>query len=347
VYASLVKTAATISVLMAAGLGRAQVAQAAAVVDVPCSATALSAAMNGAGSGDTLSLAAGCVYNQPDLPSVNINLAIAGNGATLKNSGFAVDFGTLTVSNLNFRKSRIELDETGSATVNDSTFTGNTVTGDGGAIYDNDSAGNLAVNDCSFTGNSATGDGGAIYDNSAGGALGVNGGTFTGNKATRGGAIFNSANGPEKLTDVVIRRNSAIAGGGIYNIATADLASNTISGNHATGQGGGIYNAHASANGVIKATSAIIRRNSAAEGGGIYNAGDIVDLTSSKISANDATDGGGIYSDHAADIVSLTNSKVSANDASQHGGGIYNKAELGAANSPITRNTAGSQHHGL
>ena len=145
-YRNLARAAAVTiaaAVIATAGPGAAQAARAAGVVNVPCSATALAGAVHSAASGDTLSLAPGCTYRRADLPAVNGDLAIAGNGATLKEgSGVEVDSGTLTVTSLNFRKSAIVVDRIGNLAVNGGTFTGNTAT-TGGAIDVNAPAGSL------------------------------------------------------------------------------------------------------------------------------------------------------------------------------------------------------------
>lgn len=103
------------------------------MVKVPCSVTVLADVMNSASSSDTLSLARGCVYRQADLPAVDGDLAITGNGATLKEGGLEVGSGTLTVTNLNFRKGGIVVNRIGNLTVNGGTFTGGTAP-NGGAI---------------------------------------------------------------------------------------------------------------------------------------------------------------------------------------------------------------------
>ena len=81
---------------------------------------------------------------------------------------------------------------TSTLSISGSTFTENTATQDGGAIY---SMGTLTLNDVEFDGNTAVNQGGAVFNY---GELNIDGATFTSNKTTsiqfpsQGGAIFNS-----------------------------------------------------------------------------------------------------------------------------------------------------------
>ena len=111
-FRNLTRTTARIAgaaAVAAAGLGAAGPARAASeVADVPCSAAALINSMNSASSGETLSLASGCVYRlTAGLPVVSEDLVIVGNGATLERSllpgtpAFTileVDVGTVAIS---------------------------------------------------------------------------------------------------------------------------------------------------------------------------------------------------------------------------------------------------------
>jgi hypothetical protein len=113
------------------------------VVNVPCSAVALTAAIKGASSGETLSLAPLCSYGlTAALPPIMKKLTIKGNHATLErsaatgtpefsiltvglNHGSAI--GTLPTSNLNIRNGDpgINLAQ-GTLSVQDGTFISNT-----------------------------------------------------------------------------------------------------------------------------------------------------------------------------------------------------------------------------
>ncbi len=111
-----------------------------------------------------------------------------------------------------------------------------------------DNSGTLTVNGSTFSGNFPSGNGG-IYNS---GTATVSD-TFTSNSAVYGGGIFNS--GTATVSGSTFTSNSAIYGdgGGIYNsgTATVTVSDSTFTGNsasynsnttHATGDGAGIYN---------------------------------------------------------------------------------------------------------
>jgi predicted outer membrane repeat protein len=142
----------------------------------------------------------------------------------------------------------------------------------GGAIYED--GGTLSVQNCTFSGNTASGNGGAIYqtgnvpllfmiastlsNNTAageGGALALEGeatiltSTFSGNSAGSGGAIAKSVGGNFFLDNSVVDHNSSTpptsvgGGGGIIinaNRGTTTLTNVTVSGNSTKNDGGGI-----------------------------------------------------------------------------------------------------------
>jgi hypothetical protein len=131
--------------------------------------------------------------------------------------------------------------------INGLALTGGDVTGNGGAIQNEDAA--LQVNDAVLSGNTASGSGGAVYD-----AGSSNGGyddrfrysTFSGNSADSGGAIY-AAGSWGLIRESTFSGNYATSGtgGAIFGAGTGPyngpfLIDSTISGNHATGPGGGI-----------------------------------------------------------------------------------------------------------
>lgn len=197
-------------------------------------------------------------------------------------------------------------------TVTNSTFTGNKAEGAngwGGAIYN---AGTLTVNGGEFTGNEAGKYGGAIAGDVEGqGSLNITNATFTGNTSGAGGAIALWSDGIKDAADHAItarfegntaeRKGGAIvflanhsgdktvnasisgeflnnsageSGGAIHSErATLTITDATFTGNHATQQGGAIYNA-ANSSITFKGNSTFTD-NTAAEGNDIYNAGSI------------------------------------------------------------------------
>lgn len=116
----------------------------------------------------------------------------------------------------------------------DCTFSGNTVTGDGGAIYNE---GNQTVINCTFINNTGSG-GGALHDEDYSEFINCK---FINNTATRGGAIYNCC-GHEIITGCTFEGNSANYGGAIWNEAPSILIANfnRFSGNNAT-HGSAIY----------------------------------------------------------------------------------------------------------
>jgi hypothetical protein len=124
------------------------------------------------------------------------------------------------------------------------------------------------------------------------------------------------------LNALTIQHGSGSLGGGIsglgspIKINSLTVTNSTISGNGATGEGGGIYN---SGGNVTVTNSTISGNNSAGRGGGISNVAGGVTLTNSTVTGNTATSpfgpvrGGGIYSGIGG--VSLTNTIAAGNTA--------------------------------
>jgi len=352
---------AVIGALLAAG----QPAGAAAAADVPCSVPALVLAMKTAASGTTLSLAPGCVYSLTEsLPPVRRDLIVEGNHATLARSqapatpAFSIlraDAGALAVSALNFRNGRRAITVAGTATltVTGGTFSGNSAV-NGGAILDRSDGDGPKVTGTLFRANSATGSGGAIFNISGQAGVNLSHAIFAGNTAGNGGAIYDfSVDGQHvrssvfsdnqaaacgalclfsgssmRLTDIVVRGNSATGGGGGGVSATANqgvqIDGGLISGNHAAGLAGGLYLDAL----WIRITGTVIEGNSASDGAGLYGSAEQMSLIRVTVSDNHASGyGGGVYNDwsgqaspssHAAD-----DSQIVGNRAGAGGGGIY------------------------
>ncbi|WP_458403981.1 right-handed parallel beta-helix repeat-containing protein [Methanobrevibacter sp.] len=106
----------------------------------------------------------------------------------------------------------------------------------GGAVYIEDGI-SLTVNDCSFSNNSVSGNGSGIY---AGidSTLNINGTTFSNNNASVGGAIY--SNNLVNIFNSTFINNFAIDGGAIFtkdsNIDQSKFYNNTI-----LGHGGGLF----------------------------------------------------------------------------------------------------------
>lgn len=214
---------------------------------------------------------------------------------------------------------------TGSLTLRDMTLRNGNVTGQGGAIYN--AGGALTVSNVLLTGNSSTG-GGAIYN--GGGIVNIAGSTLSGNTANSGsgGAVLSSgAGGSLTISASSITQNSAVNGGGIYNLdGGLQISGTTLTGNSATSNGGGIYSAGAAV--AVSINNSSLMNNNAFSGGGIYNASGQLTLSGSNVSSNSAVTSGA--------AVSTTSSAVSASQIcfvgnTAPGGVVSNSSPAGTA----------------
>src|SRR5580692_3904212 len=169
-----------------------------------------------ASSGDTINFnVSGTITLSSSLPGIAINLTIDGSGQSITVDGansfqiLIVNTGaTLTLHNLTIAKGfGIE----------------------GGGILNH---GTLTVTNSTFSGNSASGNGGGI-DNF--GALTVANSTFFGNSAQLGGGIDNV--GTQMVTNSTFFGNSAVVGGG--GIVNEPLGSTRLMGSILAGEPGG------------------------------------------------------------------------------------------------------------
>ena len=167
------------------------------------------------------------------------------------------------------------------ATLYGGTLTGNTVSGDGGAVSVTGSNSGFTMQGGTITGNSASA-GGGIHATS--GSVTINGGVISNNRATNnGGGIYASSGAKFHLNGGEIQNNVATeAGGGVYcsnlysqNTGRCEFYGGTISGNTAQ-RGGGAYVRVC----YIGYRNCRITGNTAAEaGGGLY----LVPFASEKI----------------------------------------------------------------
>ncbi len=224
----------------------------------------------------------------------------------------------------------------------DFTFSGLTLTGGsplsgrGGAIrsltFDT-----LTIDQSTVSGNSTTGDqddGGGV---SSLGPILLTGSTVRGNSTaghdSKGGGVF-SLSGTITLIDSTVSGNSTTdtfaRGGGIYTQGAVMLTDSTVSGNSTAGvgaDGGGI-----SSEGAVTLASSTVSGNfttaDSADGGGIFSLLDTVTLSASTLSGNstagNSADGGGIYSKGAVTLQHSTITDNHANHANAFGGGVWN-----------------------
>lgn len=141
-----------------------------------------------------------------------------------------------------------------------------------------------------------------------------------------------------------IQNGKAANGGGVScaSGASPTISNDIITGNTATGKGGGVYVWNSS--GVLDENQ--IQKNSAQMGGGVFcETGSSVSISYDTISANQATDGGGVYCNSSSP--SITNGSISGNSAT-NGAGVYcNSASPIIASTDLSQNTASSSGGGL
>jgi parallel beta-helix repeat protein/predicted outer membrane repeat protein len=169
----------------------------------------------------------------------------------------------------------------GTLTVQNSVFSGNVSTSDGGAIYNYSGA--LVIQSSTFSSNRAV-RGGAIFMYS--GALTIQSSTFSGNVATGdGGAIYLYSSGALTMTDSTLSGNQAQNGGAIYlyRAAASTITNSTISGNSASNRGGGIYLYGQT---LTINNSTLTGNTASSSGGGIYLYGSTLNLFSTIIANN-------------------------------------------------------------
>lgn len=280
------------------------------------------------------------------------SLAISGNnssrifdigaGAVVSISGLTIENGSAAVDAFDSGTPMIEADtgggirNTGTLTVSNCTFSNNSASFYGGAIY-NFPEKTLIVMHSTLSGNSAV-FGGGIYndsDNISGSSVTVSDSTFSGNSAGAGGGIYD-------LGD-----SSGITRGGTVTVSYSTFSGNTATNNSGLqGSGGGILLGTAS---VLTVTSSIFSNNSAlpgafpqyaTQGGAIANFGSGT-VTGSTFSGNSAAFGGAINFSGYGFTLTVTNSTISGNSAvGGDGGGLW--VRYGASATLISSTVAGN-----
>ena len=213
----------------------------------------------------------------------------------------------------------------------DVTFTGNTATQGGGMF-----GGYGTMNHVTFNGNKAIG----ITDaNSLGGGYHEQGAStfndvvFTNNEATYGGGMYLHRMTKSTLTDINYTGNTAQYGGGLFvdagSSSTISLSNLTFTENHASIDGGGMFNAQA----CIDLNDTTFTKNTADGNGGGLMSGDLditeffpkfkVTLTGVSFDQNSAgANGGGFFA--IGGYTSVYSSSFTDNTAGGRGGGYCN-----------------------
>lgn len=149
------------------------------------------------------------------------------------------------------------------------------------------------------------------------------------------GVVLNAEN--TKLLD-----NTAKSGGGIllWSKSSADLNNSEVSGNKATGNGGGVYVYDATCS-LTTSNGTVFRENSGYRGGGIFSSGGTVTVEDSTFEKNTATDDGGAIAATQNSSLTVRSSKVLENKAADTAGGILaEKSTLEVTDSIIDGNRA-------
>ena len=170
------------------------------------------------------------------------------------------------------------------ATVSDSTFSGNVATTTGGAL---ESRGVLTVSDSTFSNNTSGALGGAINASSTTATLTVTGSTFTGNQAEAGGALnisTNAGNNSSITTSSFQNNQTVLVAGGVAENGGAiridtdgdvGITKSTFTGNTAVADGGAVYFNDNATQAAVPTLSAAYNRivgNTAVTGDGLFRA---------------------------------------------------------------------------
>ncbi|MDO8615378.1 MAG: choice-of-anchor Q domain-containing protein [Dehalococcoidia bacterium] len=165
--------------------------------------------------------------------------------------------------------------------------------------------------------------------------------------------VFHIVSGAVEVSAMTVRNGSASDGAGIFIEIDAVLAvvRAAVTGNRASGDGGGIFNDGAEtlverlAGTVTVAETTVAGNTAGLGGGGIANSGNLTVLNST-ITSNSALHGGGIVNFGSDTIpgvwgtATVTNTTVSGNSASFAGGGLGSGGWMMITNVTIANNSA-------
>ncbi len=232
--------------------------------------------------------------------TVSGNIGGDGGGGIWSNSGAV----TLTHSTVSGNEGVLEggggiLASEGQLTLTYSTVSGNTTPHKGGGIYNNYLT-TMTLSHSTISGNIASGNpGGGIFNNAT--AI-LSNSKINNNSAGSGGGIWTEA-GEMTITNSRLTGNHAQNGGAIKETGgSLTLSGSTVSSNEALREGGGL-DAY-----TVELINTRIIKNTAEEGGGIYNR-ELVKGSGDTITGNTALVDPGIFSLPGA-MVTLTGSTV-------------------------------------
>ena len=345
-------TAATLAITWLGGSAvNAATITAGALARVPCSPQSLDQAIANAPANAKLVLTARCTYRlSAALPTIERNLIIDGNGATITRRSGA--FTMITVEKANLALSRITISGAESASGPGGVLAsgGASVAVTGSRFVDNHGAeagameaarySLLTVTRSSFTGNQGT-EAGAV-EVYAGSRLTADATTFAGNHASTGGAIgdYNFSN--LSVTGSSFSRNAATAGGGAIALSIASVGAiqdSSYSGNTSDGFGGAI---ECDGRATLTVRRASFAGNAAARyGGAIWSLRSLLSVTSTRFSRNSAESGGAV-ANYSGTATTFANSTFTANRATGNGGAITTDTAVNLVRDSLSGNRAGS-----
>ncbi len=274
-----------------------------------------------------------------------------GETSSVDNGGglYITTSGSVTLTNNNFTGNTannsgggVYTNTGGLSTLTNNTFTDNTAMSGGGSCIS--STGTASLTDNSFTENTTTANGGGVYIRyPTSGIVTLTNNTFTGNTARSGGGTYILdyyllVSGPGTLTGNTFIENTASEnGGGAYvSIASATLIDNTFSNNTAATNrdtlvsgGGGAY----VYSGTLTSNTFINNTANTRSGGGVYMLWGV--LANNTFTGNTAGAAGGAKVGGSS---TLTNNTFTHNTASGGGGGASGGGTL--TNNTFSENTA-------
>ena len=245
--------------------------------------------------------------------------------------------------------------DSSSAEIVDGVFSGNTTTGNGGAINLADSDCSLTLQECSFDHNTAGGNGGAIMNSS--GTMVISDSEFISNVSqsdTYGGGAIYATGATMTISDTLFESNSATNGGAIaiYSNTSLTVEGITAYSNSATSNGGFIYIRNSSmstANNPSASTIGSENKANTAEYGGAISVSvsssswsSTTTLNNFNISYNESTvAGGAVYVNGSSTTFNVSNSTLSHN-SSASGGAMYfdSQTSVGLTNTTFAYNSS-------
>lgn len=315
------KIPAFFCILAAALLGAAFAG--AATIEVPADYATIQGAIDAAVDGDEIVVSPGTYAETIDIFDLSDLTLRSTDGAATT----TIDGGSAG--------SVIEISDSPGTTIDGFTLTGGSSSEGAGIAIESSSS--TTVTDCVVTGNAAAGvgEGGGLRVEGSD-AVEISGSTIDGNTAEVGGGIYATGSSLEIDTTAITGNSATGNGGGVYVDGVfafgTELRSGTLSGNTAD-NGGGAY----SDGGGLRLLDMSVTGNSAdTQGGGLYLVGGVfTEMTGGRLSANDAEEGGGAYISGVTVQVLLRSCLVTDNLASLGRGGGMLLENLFAAGSGL------------